>query len=88
MISREAVSLYRELYHETPEAYGSFLALALNNITSTLGEHGQSHEGLEAAEEAIAIYQTFEPAYHDAIAPDLAAALHTQARSPRRARPL
>ncbi len=53
--AQEAADLYRELAAKAPDAYRPDLAMALNNLATSLSEVGQREAALAPAQEAVAI---------------------------------
>ncbi|MFI0412337.1 tetratricopeptide repeat protein [Actinomadura sp. 3N508] len=71
----EAVSVYRTLAQERPDAFLSNLASSLNNQSNHLSDLGRWEEALEAITEAVQIRRQLAQARPDTFLPDLAGSL-------------
>jgi tetratricopeptide (TPR) repeat protein len=74
--AEEAVTAYRTLAAERPDAFLPDLAASLNNLGNSLRELGRREAALAAAEEAVRIRRTLAAERPDAFLPDLAMSLN------------
>ena len=70
--AQEAAALYRELAAKAPDAYRPDLALALNNLATSLSAVGQREAALAPAQEAAGLCRELAAKAPDAYRPDLA----------------
>ncbi len=72
----EAVSVYRRLAADRPDAFLPYLAASLNNLGNMLSDLGRREEALAAAVEAVSIRRRLAADRPDAFLPDLAGSLN------------
>jgi Tetratricopeptide repeat len=73
---QEAVTIYRELAADHPDAFRPGLALSLNNLSNHLAGLGRREDALAASQEATQVYRELAAARPDAFRPDLAGSLN------------
>ncbi|MGD0109963.1 MAG: tetratricopeptide repeat protein, partial [Rhodopila sp.] len=78
-VAEEAVSLYRALAAQRPDAFRPDLALSLNNLATMLSELGQREDAPAVAEEAVSLRRALAAQRPDAFRPDLAMSLNNLA---------
>jgi tetratricopeptide (TPR) repeat protein len=74
--AEEAVTAYRTLAAERPDAFLPILAASLSNLGNRLSALGRREAALAAAKEAVTAYRTLAAERPDAFLPDLAASLN------------
>jgi tetratricopeptide (TPR) repeat protein len=78
-VAAEAVSLYRTLAAQRPDAFRPDLAGSLNNLAGRLNALGRWEDALAAAEEAVSLRRTLAAQRPDAFRPDLAMSVNNLA---------
>ena len=74
--TQEAVSLYRRLAEQAPDAFSPDLAMSLNNLGNRLSDLGRREEALAATQEAVSLYRRLAELAPDAFIPVLAGSLN------------
>ena len=74
--AEEAVTLYRALAQQRPDAFTPDLAMTLNNLANRYSDVGRRREAITPAEEAVTLYRALAQQSPDAFTPDLAMALN------------
>ena len=73
--AQDAVTLYRALATQRPDAFNSDLAMSLNNLAGFLSAFGEREKALTAAQEAVTLYRALAALRPDAFAQNLATSL-------------